>query len=283
MDAKTAHTLAALDRRFYERNAESFSATRRSAWPGWRCIAGQMEGRWGSGDPRLTGAAPLRVLDVACGNLRFERFLREAFSQADIRAVGIDACASLVPNDGDAAFIEADIISSLLAGESVVDDARLAFAAAPAGCAQAAPSEARAAFDMVACFGFFHHVPTGGLRGRLLAWLLSHTAPDGLCAVSLWRFMDDPSLAEKARASHRRAFVELALQGIGVDPSQFGEGDSLLGWQGRPGAYRYAHSFSDAEVASLAEQVEGAGRSAARFRTDGRSGTLNEYLIAIPF
>ena len=39
-----------------------------------------------------------------------------------------------------------------------------------------------------------HHVPGRALRERLLDALAAHTAPGGILALSLWRFMDDERL-----------------------------------------------------------------------------------------
>ena len=60
---------------------------------------------------------------------------------------------------------------------------------------------------------------------------------------------------------------------------QFNEGDYLLGWRNTPGAYRYCHSFSDEETDSLVASVADKAKCVARFRADGRTGNLNEYLV----
>ena len=60
---------------------------------------------------------------------------------------------------------------------------------------------------------------------------------------------------------------------------QFNEGDYLLGWRNTPGAYRYCHSFSDEEIDSLVASVADKAQCVARFRADGRTGNLNEYLV----
>lgn len=60
---------------------------------------------------------------------------------------------------------------------------------------------------------------------------------------------------------------------------QFNEGDYLLGWRNLPGVYRYCHSFSDEEIDSLVTLVADKAKCVARFRADGRTGSLNEYLV----
>ena len=86
MDLTTAHELIELNNRFYTEHAASFSATRSAPWEGWNHAAELLtQLRW----PRAhNGGAschsPL-VLDLACGNLRFERFLLNAFPDVDLR------------------------------------------------------------------------------------------------------------------------------------------------------------------------------------------------------
>ncbi len=58
--------------------------------------------------------------------------------------------------------------------------------------------------DLVACFGFMHHVPGIDLRLGLARALARRLAPGGLLACSFWRFMDDPHLAAKRRCARRR-------------------------------------------------------------------------------
>lgn len=102
--------------------------------------------------------------------------------------------------------------------------------------------------DLCVSFGFLHHVPTFEARAAALRFLLSAARPGGIVAVSLWRFMDDAGLAEKAHATHAEALDELDLPLLD-------EGDYLLGWQGRSGAWRYCHHFDDAEIDALVNEV----------------------------
>ncbi len=75
MDIATARSLIELNNRFYTRNAASFSATRSAPWAGWRALSELLaQHGWSNPDDDGTGAAEeRRVLDLACGNLRFAR------------------------------------------------------------------------------------------------------------------------------------------------------------------------------------------------------------------
>ncbi|MBE6470170.1 MAG: class I SAM-dependent methyltransferase [Coriobacteriaceae bacterium] len=253
MDAKTAHLLNEATGDFYRRQAASFSATRRSAWPGWeRLLAGPA-------GAVLDSPSALRVLDVGCGNLRFERFLLECAPAADWRFYGVDSCPLLV---GDAPapieYHEADIVGALLDGgiERELD--------VPA-C------------DLVGCFGFMHHVPGWDNRVRLLRVLAGCVAPGGFLALSFWQFLNSSELADRAAASHARGLAVLAPRGLAA--GQLERGDYLLGWQETQDVFRYCHAFDAAEIDALAAEAGLSARIVDRFEADGRTGDLNGYLV----
>ena len=277
MDAETARKLCDITSTFYRENASSFSSTRRASWAGWRrCLDEMGVGAGPSSDASVKvspggalpeGAAfaagqiprePLRVLDVACGNGRFLRFLKEALPGAAIAYFAVDDCEQLARDGlaGDAdnvAFQKLDIANSLIDGSI--------------GHAIKAPS-----VDMAVCFGFFHHVPGADSRATLLRALVDSVRPGGHVAVSLWQFAKSPELAARAVETTAKARVEYGLPALD-------EGDYLLGWQNRQHAYRYCHTFSDEEVADLARAVDRQASLVARFEADGRTGTLNSYLV----
>ena len=90
--------------------------------------------------------------------------------------------------------------------------------------------------------------------------------------MSFWQFLRSEAMREKAQASHNRALVELGLEDLD-------DNDYLLGWKNIPGAYRYCHSFSDAEIDQLVEAVTEDATLVARFASDGRTDDLNTYVI----
>ena len=94
--------------------------------------------------------------------------------------------------------------------------------------------------------------------------------------MSFWRFLDDERLARKAHEATARARIELARA---FDWTRLDAGDRLLGWQDRTDVFRYAHSFSDAEIDALIASLGDRAELIARFRSDGRSDALNEYIV----
>lgn len=308
MRKSTALALNRLNTSFYQQEATSFSATRQVSWPGWdRCLDVAESTASEDACPARPPQA-LSVLDVACGNLRFARFLAQRMPGRMVSYCGMDnnqqlAEGLLAPDGWDIHLEERDIVGSLLGigrqgkhtkaqGVDTLDEDSLTqregaaeeYASTLGEGAlrqEVFPGETpRGALgvsnpaDLTVCFGFFHHVPTFEARVRLMQGLLAATRPGGVCCVSFWRFMSEPVLATKARAT-----TTLALESLGMTASDLDGDDFLLSWQNQPGVYRYCHSFDDDEVDRLLAAVDASVRAVDRFVSDGRSGSLNEYLV----
>ena len=216
MDAQLARKLIACNNEFYRHHAASFSATRQAPWQGWTRIA---ETAQALAEP----AGPLRVLDVACGNLRFERFLAERMHTTELSCLAVDSTPELA------------------------DDAP----ALRGVCTR-----------------------TVDVLEALLDTLVRHTRTGGVIALSLWQFMNDPRLARKAEAA------EAAMREQGFPVNALAANDHFLGWQNSIQPVRYCHHFCESEVDALSTHLTQLGaREIARFSADGRSGTLNRYLI----
>ena len=243
MDNATAQLMSSLTSDFYRRVGESFSATRGSSWPGWERVLAAME-------PREQDV--LRVLDLACGNLRFERALFERFPHACAHAV--DACDEMVHAfDARVTFQHLDIALALLEGDL-------------SACLDAS------GFDASVSLAFTHHLPLYEQRVRLMDALVESVHPGGVAAVSFWQFADDARLLAKARSA-------TAIAAERYDLSTFGKDDYLMGWQNERDAFRFCHHCSDDEIDALIESVAGKARVLDRFKADGASGKLNQYVI----
>lgn len=248
MDDAAIHTLNALNRDFYEAHGRSFSQTRQGPWPGWERIVDTLAGRW-------AGKGSLSLCDVAAGNGRFESYAVAAYPETPWVFTCLDGNGGLLREAAARKELEPYPLH-VIEGDAL-DDA--AIPAVPGG------------FDAVVSFGFLHHIPGYAARRSFLEACLSSVAPGGMVAFSFWRFADDEVLGPKAVASTERA---LESMGMALEP-----GDYLLGWQGDETRCRYCHSFDDGELDRLAAQVEPFGCLVDRFRADGRSGALNEYLV----
>lgn len=296
MDHEAAKLLNHMTSAFYRTHAASFSATRQAPWQGWRELAGLLHARWdaeaaGGDAPTAPPAAattaaaarPLHVLDLACGNLRFERFLTGEFPARKLAFHTVDNCDELALGAG-------------LPGAGL-PGANPSAATVPTGVHQA-PTWDHQPLDVIACllgntgpalaappcdlavsFGFLHHMPDSAARIRALELLVAHVRPGGLACVSLWRFADDPRAREKAERTTHQALEELGPSSTALLAQALESGDYLLGWQGQPDVHRYCHSFSDEDVAMLVEAAQPRASLIADFRADGGSGRSNQYLI----
>lgn len=283
MDPVTAQHLIDLNTRFYAEHASSFSATRGAPWEGWTHVADALHEHLG------TSPAGLDVLDLACGNLRFERFLAQRFPDTAVRVAAIDNCPALAADTSELAHVDyrsIDVLSGLLAIERGKRDDHAATPGedAPAAtfsqAAQAVPPAAalpQTACDLAVSFGFMHHVPGAPLRRKVLELLVDSVRPGGMVAVSFWQFMDDERLARKAARSLELALAQPPFAGFTAGSLE--EGDHFLGWQTDDAAFRYCHHFTDAEIDRLAASVSATASPIASFSADGSSHRLNRYII----
>lgn len=247
MDERTRQHLRDINRAFYEREAQAFASTREHPWPGWTRVLAAVP------------AEPLRVLDVGCGNGRLARFLS---GPRKLEYRGIDTSRALVA-------AAAGQRSPAHPGDDVRFEVR------------AAEDPPPGPFDLVAVFGLLHHVPAFESRIALLASLGRRLAPDGRLAATFWRFGNDPRF-------------EGRLRGFGgaVDAAQLERGDHLLLWGdggrgGDEGAHetdegpaRYCHFCDEGELEQVVARLRQEGLAVVdRFRSDGRSGEFNEYLV----
>lgn len=246
----------------------------------------------------------LSVADLACGNMRFEQFLGEALPAYLMECHAFDNCNALALSAAAQGIPGVSVMYRSLDAIGVLLDAWAAEAAANFAEDQASDLGLRSATgeasfpadlreqvvaplagalarrmnvpgcDCSVSFGFMHHVPTQALRAAVLDALVSQVRPGGLVAVSFWRFMEHEALAAKAHET-----TAAGLKYLGLNPESVDEGDHLLGWKETEGPYRYCHSFTSEEIDCLVFAVAGKAKLVARYKADGRSEDLNEYVV----
>lgn len=300
---------------FYAREAASFSATRQAPWHGWERVWKLITAHDAVQNPFPSHAArvpdddtgdsgaPLTILDLGCGNLRFERFLAER-TNAPLRVTALDNCPDLAsPEIGalSAAFPHS-LRSSSAASKTKEEDASGQGANPPEKTivdlraldiveslldSTFADRLPRNSHDLAVAFGLMHHLPTFALRARVLEGLLGSLRPGGFAVVSFWQFLNDPRLAAKA------ATVTAEGRAAHCLPT-FQENDFLLGWQHTEGTYRFCHHTPEDEIDALLAAIREPSapstsgctsaaplpfREIARFSADGKQENLNRYLI----
>ena len=157
----TQAQLINLTSEFYSKVADSFSETRQNAWAGWEKVMAAIDL-----PPHYS------LLDVACGNLRFEKFLVEE-GVAPERAICVDNCELLLPEDAPtfAQFKNVNLFSN----------------------------ELNYKVDFAVCFGFMHHIPSFETRKSFIGKLKNCLNSEGYLALSFWQFMKDERIARKAK------------------------------------------------------------------------------------
>ena len=304
MNRETARALCQLNTEFYERNAASFSQTRTVPWEGWRrCMAacGFDDSDGAALDQPVDAQIADSVLDIACGNLRFETFLANAYPHIDWSFFAVDNCEPLVASGQEdiakkVHFTCEDIVSNLLEGLPAAEPANVPALAA------ATP------FDLVVSFGFLHHIPSFDLRQQFLLEALSQVKPGGYLVVSFWQFLNDPAKRAKIEQTHAEALAFFAgcaethtndrdaldrgagsssssnLNPSDLKPPVFFAGslepnDYFLGWKNEPDNYRYCHHFSNEEIDRIITALAPHATVVESFSADGKPGNLNRYVI----
>ncbi|MCL4248194.1 MAG: class I SAM-dependent methyltransferase [Anaerolineae bacterium] len=231
MDENTARHLNEINRSFYARTSEDFHATRGRAWPGWRRLL-----------PHLT--APLRVLDIGCGNGRFGAFLTE-HALTPLIYHGIDNSSALLDYARKALADTAGVSLALEVNDFVFDTL-------PHG-----------EYDLVVLFGVLHHVPGAQRRLDLMSSAAQRVAPGGLLAFACWRFYEYPRFRER---------IVPWEPGLAVE-----SGDHLLDWRRGTPALRYCHYVNDQEHDALAAATQ--MTEIERYRADGETSAVNQYSL----
>ncbi len=253
MDIETAQLLCQINNEFYALVSDSFSATRQAPWTGWQKCVDILE----QNDVQ-------RIVDIACGNLRFEAyaFSRLGSLQPHLMMYAVDDCIQLLPEkySRSISFSQLDVVDTLLSSTNTL-----------------AQKLNICDVDVAVSFGFMHHIPGLENRIRFLHELLDIVKPKGYVMVSLWQFMNHEALAKKAYKTHQQALEDLCEKDIVVTDLE--PGDYFLGWKDEVGVYRYCHHFSDDEVTFLVQSLADCARVCAQFNADGRSENLNMYLV----
>ncbi len=280
MRQAVARELCALNSEFYRKHASSFSATRVLPWSGWQRVLdsfgppASFAGVQELSSDRAKEAPLLALLDVACGNLRFERFLDGEYAGA-FRALVLDSCDELVLDAlreynsgreigrGSVTFCHVDVLQGLF----------------DHGAGGLAPTCGCAAHDVAVCFGFMHHVPGAENRVALLRALVRSVCTGGIVAVSLWRFAGDKARRLKVRETDARAFAQMPELGWSFRAEDLEPGDHFLGWKNMSDTWRYCHSFSDEDIAQLACALSDEATVVDSFFADGKTDAMNAYLV----
>ena len=204
--------LIELNREFYTRFGDSFSATRHRTQPGVRRV---LETFNGDED----------ILDLGCGNgwLAHElagRNHRGSYLGVDFSLPLLRDAESL-PETFPATFKEMDLTQLSTFSNKLVANGK---------------------WSLITAFAVLHHLPSRELRLNILQTIHHLLKPDGLFIHSNWQFLNSEKL--KSRIQH---WSRVGLSSDDVDPN-----DYLLDWRSGGNGLRYVHHFDETELEELA-------------------------------
>lgn len=244
MNRATAERLIELNREFYTRFGDSFSATRHRIQPGVRRVLEMLKG-------------DEDILDLGCGNGWFARELAERGHRGAY--LGVDFSLPLlrdaesIPKTFPAKFLAMDLTQlsanseqlSVISHQSLVTDN----------------------WSLITCFAALHHIPSRELRIGILKVVHQLLKLEGRFIHSNWQFLNSEKL--KARIQPWEAAA--------VDGSEVDAGDYLLDWRSGGSSLRYVHHFDEAELSELAQATGFQVRDV--FYSDGETGNLGLYEV----
>ncbi len=215
MNSIAAARLLALNRDFYDRFGDSFSAARQRLQPGVRRIMESIK-------------KDDSVLDLGCGNGNFLLELSRRGHKAPLQ--GADFSLPLLRDArsqteaSPVIFREIDLTKLSLHGDKL---------------------STKDGWDLITMFAALHHIPTNEMRLDILKTVRMVMNKNGRFILSNWQFLSSEKLRSRIQPWSK----------IGLSDSEVDEGDYLLDWRSGGEGLRYVHHFSAEELSQLAAQA----------------------------
>lgn len=213
MDTAVAKHLIELNRDFYTRFGDSFSATRHRIQPGVRRVLETLKG-------------DEDILDLGCGNGWLAHELAERGHRGAY--LGVDFSLPLLreaeayAGGFSATFREVDLTKLSVISEQL---------------------SVTGHWSLITSFATLHHIPSHELRVDILQTVRQLLKPGGPFIHSNWQFLNSAKL--KSRIQH--------WSKAGISPGEVDSNDYLLDWRSGGEGLRYAHHFDEAELTELAQ------------------------------
>ena len=213
MDSRTAAYLIEINREFYARFGDSFSATRHRLQPGVGRVLGMLKGYES-------------ILDLGCGNGELARELAKRRHRGPY--LGVDFSLPLLREaEGQAEGFSARFMQADLTKLSAVSEELLV----------------SSNWSVVTAFAVLHHIPSTELRLDLLGVVHRLLKDNGRFIQSNWQFLNSEKLQARIQP-----WEAANLPASAVDP-----GDYLLDWRSGGQGLRYVHHFEEDELNDLAK------------------------------
>jgi SAM-dependent methyltransferase len=215
MNSIVAARLLALNRDFYDRFGDSFSAARQRLQPGVRRIMESIK-------------KDDSVLDLGCGNGHFLLELSQRGHKAPL--LGVDISLPLLreaqsqPAGSSVVFLEIDLTKLPTFSDQL---------------------SVSGGWKLITMFAALHHLPSYEVRLDILKTVRTLLSENGKFILSNWQFLNSEKLKSRIQPWSR-----MDLSKDDVD-----EGDFLLNWRSGGEGLRYVHHFSAEELSHLAAQA----------------------------
>lgn len=212
MDSAIAARLIALNKDFYTRFGDSFSATRHRIQPGVRRILEILKG-------------DENILDLGCGNGELARVLAQRGHRGSY--LGVDFSLPLLrdaesqPEGFSATFLQVDLTQLSAFSSQLV---------------------AHGGWSLITAFAVLHHIPSYALRLNIMRTVHQLLQSNGLFIHSNWQFLNSEKLKARIQPWDVAAILE----------SDVDAGDYLLDWRSGGTGLRYVHHFDEDELQELA-------------------------------
>jgi 2-polyprenyl-3-methyl-5-hydroxy-6-metoxy-1,4-benzoquinol methylase len=212
MNSSTAAYLIEINREFYTRFGDAFSATRQRIQPGVRRVLGLLNG-------------DESILDLGCGNGELARELAKRSHRGSY--LGVDFSLPLLqeaevqPKGFSTRFIAMDLTQLAVNAEQLLVSGN---------------------WSVVTAFAVLHHIPSADLRLNILRVVNQLLKRGGLFNHSNWQFLNSEKLKSRVQPWDR----------VKLSRSDVDEGDYLLDWRSGGEGLRYVHHFDEKELEELA-------------------------------
>jgi len=212
MHSGTVARLIEINRDFYTRFGDSFSATRHRLQPGVRHALERLKG-------------DESILDMGCGNGELARELAKHGHRGPY--LGVDFSLPLLreaeaqPEGFSARFMQVDLTQS----EVISDQLSLS-----------------GGWSVITAFAVLHHIPSHELRLDILRTVRKLISDDGVFIHSNWQFLNSEKLRARIQPWESVAVIRSAVEA----------GDYLLDWRNGGEGLRYVHHFDEKELEALA-------------------------------
>jgi hypothetical protein len=122
-------------------------------------------------------------------------------------------------------------------------------------------------FSVITSFATLHHIPCDEIRLQILRNIHTRLTDNGQFIHSNWQFLNSEKLRNRIQP----------WDVVGLNAADVDEGDYLLDWRSGGTGYRYAHHYSEAELADLA--AKSGFKLIKTFYSDGVTGNLGIYQV----